>query len=312
VLNESIRGLLQLFSDRGSLGGEFDSDRANNNPFGTLQHPDGIADVDKLSAPGDTAETYFASISVAYITTSSTMSKDSGNPQHDPDLEQVILQSEGRAFLTLGQAYCGSVRAGTLHAGPASTRDILTAIMQKLKTWDLWRSETMHTLIFQFLDILSSIWIQETGDLKVLVQKLFPRWALRKVVDGGSWKSRAALATFLGKNLLQEPFHRWLKGSDEGDSMDIDDEDSTLDMLGDLMSDGDIRVRTVASILYPAIFAHPEVLGQDIMVLYTDNMMKRLPSDPLWSVKTGIKDSNTNGSIGLKGCSADSWPFQIP
>lgn len=302
MLNESIRTLLQLFSDRLSLGGEFDSDQANGNPFGTLQHHDGIIDANKQSAPSDTAEAYFSSISVAYITTSSTMSKDSSNPQHDPNLEQVILQSEGRAFLMLGQAYCNSVRAGTLHTGPATTRDILTALLQKLRTWELWRSETMHTLIFQFLDILSPVWLQEAGELKVLVEKLFPRWAIKKVVGGGSWKSRAALAIFLGKHLLQESFHQWWKNLDAGDSMEVDDEDSILDMLGDLMSDGDIRVRTLSSILYPAIFAYPGALGQDIMALYTNNMTQRLPSDPLWSVKAKTKYINTDGSVGSKGC----------
>jgi hypothetical protein len=90
--------------------------------------------------------------------------------------------------------------------------------------------------------------------------------------------------------------------------MDVDDEESALDMLRDLLSDGDIRVRGIASILYPAIFAHPEALGQDIMMLYTKNMSKGLPSDPLWSVNAETKDANTNGSIGLKGCSADLWP----
>ena len=289
VVNISLRTLLRRFSDQVSQGQEFDSDRTTGTPFGTLQHHSGIIDGGELLTP----EAYLVSICVAYITGSSTMSRDSGNPTNDPDLEHFILESEGHAFLAICQAYCSSVRAGTLHTGPAVTRDFLAAISQKLRTWDLWRSEAMHMLIFQLLDIFSPIWLQEAGEVKAIVQKLFPRWAIKKVVGGGSWKSRAAFSFFLGKHLLLESFQWWWTGLDPGDSMDLDDartqdEDNPLDMLGDLMSDGDVRVRYLSSTLYPAIFSHPGVLGQDIMALYTVNMSKKLPSNPQWSVSNKL------------------------
>ncbi|KIM33547.1 hypothetical protein M408DRAFT_14239 [Serendipita vermifera MAFF 305830] len=319
AISESLHALLQLFSDKLSQGGELDMDRYHENPFGTSTDHDGLADSGKLSGPSDTADTYFASISVAYIATSSAMSKDVITPQPDPKLEQLILESEGLAFLTLGQAYCHCMQARTLHASPATAKDILIALNSKLKTWNLWRSETMHILVFLFLDTLSSFWLQDDGELKSLAQKLLPRWTMKKVVDGGSWKSRNAFSIFMGKMMLLEAFQRWWKDGEGGESMDVDeatesqDEDNPLNLLGDMMLDGDIRVRVSSSILFPTVFVHAGTLEQDIMTLF-EGMLSRflalantmIVSSPLrrgvyWHLlETTLEDSHyTQYSVAL-------------
>lgn len=231
----------------------------------------------------------FITTSVSIIATTSVMSGSQEIPVTEYLIDQVILEAEGSAFLNLANAWCDACKAGTVNASPAVVKKLLDILIQKLKTWDLWRSERMHILVFQLLELLSPIWLCEGGEMRRLVEKLFPRWAERKIMDGGSWKSRAYFAIFLGYYLSADSLQRWWREGDADQSMDlddqtvpVDDEGTPRDMLGDLMLDGDVRVRYITSVLYPTVFQMIEETGLDAMKIYGSKMTPKLPADPSW------------------------------
>lgn len=256
----------------------------------------------------DTDGRDFVSVSVSLISTTSMVSRTGGNSGNDPWLDQIVLDAEGPAFLSLGRAWCDSIRAGTLHASPATVRRFLDSLSQKLKIWELWRSEVMHGLVFQFLDLLTPVWLSEGGEMRRSVEKLFPRWAEKKIMDGGSWISRLHFVSFLASHLSHDKAQRWWKEMEAERSMELDDqsmfdeEGSPRDLLGDLMLDGDIRVRFISSILYPVSFQQAGDFGLDVMAIYNKSMTPKLPADPSWLVLDVTSLSRADFYLGLKEC----------
>jgi hypothetical protein len=256
----------------------------------------------------DTDGKDFVAISVSLLSTTSMVSRTAGNSGNDPWLDQIVLDAEGPAFLSLGRAWCESVRAGTLHASPASVRRFIDVLSQKLKIWELWRSEVMHGVVFQFLDLLTPVWLSEGGEMRRSVEKLFPRWTERKIMGGGSWISRLHFVSFLASHLSHDKAQRWWREMEAERNMEVDDqsvsfeEGSPRDLLGDLMLDGDIRVRFISSILYPVSFQQAGDLELDVMAIYNKSMTPKLPADPSWLVPDVRSLSCIDFYLGLKEC----------
>lgn len=277
--------------DASSEEGITEGERGNAGLFSVSSNIDGMNITEQTSITQEANEKGFVAVSVALLATTSMVSRTNGNTSSELWLDQIVLDSDGVAFLALGKAWCESVRAGTLHASPATVKKFLDALRDKGKVWELWRSEVMHMLTFQCLELLAPVWMHEGGEMRRSVEKLFPKWAEKKVIDGGSWISRFHFANFLASHLSHDNAQRWWREGEVDQSMDIDDqsmiveeEGSPRDFLGDLMLDGDIRVRVASSILYPVSFQLAGAVGLDAMAIYSKSMSPKLPAELSWLV----------------------------
>ncbi|PVG01028.1 hypothetical protein CPB86DRAFT_728198 [Serendipita vermifera] len=205
-------------------------------------------------------------------------------------LNHFMSDADGEPFIFVSHAVCTSISRNHLHADPSTATNLLDIIYQKLKTWDLWRNDSMNCLVFRALEVLSPVWLSDASEaLAPSVEKLIRRWAEKRVVGGGSSRSRIALAGFLSRYIRLDPAYRWWNAEQGDDEMDVDADESTtsnsdtpLQWLGDLMLAGDIRVRFVSSILFPETFQYAGKAGHDIMFLYSQRMSPRLPYQVKW------------------------------
>jgi hypothetical protein len=205
---------------------------------------------------------------------------------------RIMPDAEGDSFIFVGQAICDAINRKGLPVDSFIARNVLDIIYQKMKTWDLWKNDRMNYLVFQALEALSPIWLYDTSEeLELSVDKLFRRWAEKKILKGTSSKSRIALAHFLAKYIHLDPSYRWWNGENVDDGMDVDADESMianrdvpLQWLGELMIAGDIRVRFVSSILFPDTFQYAGKAGHDIMFLYSERMTPQVPYQIKWFV----------------------------
>ncbi|KAG8758789.1 Serine/threonine-protein kinase tel1 [Serendipita sp. 396] len=281
IIKARLCQLLESFSEKWSHIFAVNGQEHTSNDF---PHFDGPANKQGAFDVRDGSDKSFPAISLAIIATS-VMAR---NVEKAPTIwaEQLLANSEGNAFLLVGRAYCDCLRNGTLHASPNSSKSIISTVLQKLKTWGLWRSEDMHDLTLRLLGALAPVWVQEQGDVKGLVQKLLLRWVDKKIIDGGSWWSRYALAAFLDDDFQADPMGAWWKEGGRDDSMEVDDPDSQnggpLEYLGGLLADGDIRVRHLSGFVYSLIFQRADSMKLDPRLLYGKDLAAKLPSDPTW------------------------------
>lgn len=204
-----------------------------------------------------------------------------------PWLDDLVADAQGETFLRLLQGYCLSIMSRVTPLNPNSACALLESTISKRKTWELWKSESMHLQTLQLLDVLSNQWIKDEGKLREVVRALIPKWIDKKIMSGGSWKSLVALPTLLDRFLVSNPYASWW-GDEADERMDIDNDSAEEDtrtplgLLAVLLVDGDIRVRSSAGEVFATIFRRLSGSEATTMNLYNEELSLKLPRNSNW------------------------------
>lgn len=235
-----------------------------------------------------------AGLGVAFLSTMSMIKENANMAAPNPWLDELLLATQGKAYLVIGKAYCRSIVSGTLLCRLPIAKGILEYTSHKLlKTYTLSRNEDMQILVISFLENFLASWLSSSDkEMGALVQKLFLDWSLRKIRDGGSWRSRIELSRFLHAYLSSDPKEVWwskqpksapIQNDDETDSQPEDE--SPTGLLCDLTANSDIRVRYIAGILYTNVLQEASNAAKPVLDLY-EAFMKAQIADTSKSVDT--------------------------
>lgn len=239
--------------------------------FGPIRTSQSARAEKKLDA--NTILRHIARICIDFLSLIPILQSSNSETTRDKELLEIILDADGDPFLSIIPSYSDNIRRGRFNLGTGATDMLLLRFSQHMGDPSFAKREQMHLEVIRFLDSTIDVWLQPSAaNVLDKVQSLFKFYSdmiARKKVR--SWRIRYALSCFMSGYLDKDP---WQK------AWNIVEADCSppSDLLPQLGSDEDIRVRFKLATLSAKLLSPANLAGKDASTVYLE-LKKGLSKD---------------------------------
>jgi len=208
---------------------------------------------------------HIARICIDFLSLIPILQSANDETARDKELLEIILDADGDAFLSMVPSYSDNARRGRFNLGTNATDTLLVRFSQHMGDPSFAKREQTHLEVIRFLDSTIGVWLQPSAtDVLNKVQSLFKYYSdmvVRKKVR--SWRIRYAFSCFMSGYLNKDP---WQKAWNTAE-VDCSPPSELLPQLG---SDEDIRVRFKLATLSAKLLSPTNLAGKDASTVYLE------------------------------------------
>ena len=209
---------------------------------------------------------HIARICIDFLSLIPILQSANNETTRDKELLELILDADGDTFLSIVPSYSENIRCGRFNLGINATETLLVRFSQHMSDPSFSKREQTHLEVIRFLDSTIGVWLQPSAtDLLDKVQFLFKFYSdmiVRKKVR--SWRIRYAFSCFMSSYLSKDPWQKTWNTAEVECSL-------PLELLPQLGSDEDIRVRFKLATLNAKLLSPANLAGKDASLVYLES-----------------------------------------
>ncbi|TFY59771.1 hypothetical protein EVG20_g7665 [Dentipellis fragilis] len=272
----ALRGVLKtvltkLAGDPQSSNAKDVDDKDDFAPIRTTAIASNQPDAQK-QAKGASCAQHIMAVCVSFLALAPILQSSSGEATRDRELTDIVLNSDGDEFLSIGPVYFASVREKALNMSLNTLDNLLDKFESLLKQYTYSKSERLQLLVVQFLDSTSHIWVENSvvnSEVEEHIHALCD-WLLGAINNNlfPSWRVRDAIVSFLDRYIGQDPQEQAWAAPLEPDEIDDDSPLVPTRVLPSLSKDKDIRVRFRVASANARLFMIARLRQEDPLLLY--------------------------------------------
>jgi len=208
---------------------------------------------------------HIARICIDFLSLIPILQSANDETARDKELLEIILDADGDAFLSMVPSYSDNARRGRFNLGINATDTLLVRFSQHMGDPFFAKREQTHLEVIRFLDSTIGVWLQPSAaDVLNKVQSLFKFYSdmvVRKKVR--SWRIRYAFSCFMSGYINKDPWQKaW-------NAVEVDCSPPS-ELLPQLGSDEDIRVRFKLATLSAKLLSPTNLAGKDASTVYLE------------------------------------------
>ncbi|KAA1469011.1 hypothetical protein DENSPDRAFT_795376 [Dentipellis sp. KUC8613] len=210
---------------------------------------------------------HILAVCVSFLALVPILQSSSGEATRDRELTDIILNSDGDEFLSVGPVYFASVREKALNMSLNTLDNLLDKFESLLRQYAYSKSERLQLLVIQFLDSTCHMWMESSVNESEVGEhvRALCDWLLKGLHKDAlcSWRARDAMVSFLDRYIGQDPLEQGWSASPSYPLV-------PTGVLPSLSKDRDIRVRFRVASANARLFMIARLRQEDPLLLYAE------------------------------------------